>query len=128
LKGVAVLRIISILVLALAATGARAAEDALDEVNNARAARGLSPLKRDDGLTAAAKNCADVRAQYLWAGHCQNDYNALPSGVAAGATGCAAWAPSMGWGSCCTYENWTYAGAAVTVGRDGVRYMHLFVR
>jgi Cysteine-rich secretory protein family len=122
------LRIISLFIMTLAATNARAADDALDEVNKARAARGLPQFKRDDGLTTAAKNCADVRARNLWAGHCQNDYNALPAGVTAGATGCAAWEPSMGWGSCCTYENWTYAGAAVTTGRDGIRYMHLFVR
>src|SRR5262249_19221407 len=124
------LRIVSLLMFMFifAAANVRAAEDALDEVNKARAARGLLPFKRDDGLTAAAKSCADVRAQTLWAGHCRNDFSALPAGVTAGATGCAAWEPSMGWGSCCTYENWTYAGAAVTTGRNGVRYMHLFVR
>jgi hypothetical protein len=30
--------------------------------------------------------------------------------------------------SCCVYENYTYAGAAWVSGRDGRRYMHLFVR
>ena len=61
-------------------------------------------------------------------GHTSNDFTALPSGAYAAATGCAAWTPDWGWGACCTYENWTYAGAAWTTGRDGRRYMHLFVR
>ncbi len=33
-----------------------------------------------------------------------------------------------GFGACCSYENWNYAGAAAVIGRDGRRYMHLFVR
>jgi hypothetical protein len=30
--------------------------------------------------------------------------------------------------SCCVYDNYTYGGAAYVTGRDGKRYMHLFVR
>jgi hypothetical protein len=108
--------------------GVRAGEDALDEVNAARAARGLSPYIRDDNLTSGAKNVADFRAKHLIEGHTVNDFAGLPPGVLASASGCAAWAPGMGWGSCCTYERWTYAGAAYSVGRDGRRYMHLFVK
>lgn len=104
------------------------AEDALAEVNAARAARGLPPFQRDDGLMQAAYSCAQARASVLWDGHTRNDFAALPAGAYARATGCAAWSPSMGWGSCCTYENYSYAGAAYVMGRDGRRYMHLFVR
>jgi hypothetical protein len=105
-----------------------AGEDALDEVNAARAARGLRPFVKDDGLTAGAINVADFRAARLMAGHTSNDFAGLPEGYTASAAGCAAWEPSMGWGACCTYENYRYAGAAWAIGRDGRRYMHLFVR
>jgi hypothetical protein len=102
--------------------------DALDEVNATRAARGLRPFIRDDYLTMGAKNAAQMRAASLTEGHTSNDFAALPPGGNATAAGCAAWEPSMGWGACCTYENYTYAGAAYVFGRDGRRYMHLFVR
>jgi hypothetical protein len=105
-----------------------AAEDALAEVNAARAARGLRPFIKDDYLTAGAINVADFRAARLMEGHTRNDFGGLPAGYTASAAGCAAWEPSMGWGACCTYENYTYAGAAWAIGRDGRRYMHLFVR
>jgi hypothetical protein len=104
-----------------------AAEDALDEVNAVRAARGLPPFIYDEGLTMAACGCADFRAERLITGHC-NDFAALPEGVTARAAGCAAWHPELGWGACCSYQNYTYAGAAWTMGRDGRRYMHIFVR
>jgi hypothetical protein len=102
--------------------------EALDEVNAVRAARGLPPYVRDDNLTAAAAGCAEFRATRLIAGHTANDFAALPPGTQASSAGCAAWDPSMGWGSCCTYDRYTYGGAAYAIGRDGRRYMHLFVR
>lgn len=104
------------------------AEDALAEVNKARAERGLPPFKHDANLYKAAASCADFRAARLMAGHTSNDFNALPAGTTATASGCGALEPSWGWGSCCTYDRYTYAGAALTIGRDGKRYMHLFVR
>lgn len=107
---------------------ARAGEDALDEVNRARAARGLPPFQRDDSLVAAAKACADFRASRLMEGHTGNDFQFLPRGASAAASGCAAWRQGEGWGSCCTYERWRTAGAAYAIGRDGRRYMQLFVR
>jgi len=110
------------------AGSSRAAEDALDEVNAARTARGLRPFIRDDGLTAGAKNVADFRAARLIAGHTGNDFAGLPIGSTASVAGCAAWEPSWGWGACATYDNYAYAGAAWSMGRDGRRYMHLFVR
>jgi uncharacterized protein YkwD len=116
------------LALFFTATPASAGEDALAEVNAARAARGLKPYIRDDGLTAGAINVADFRAKALCQGHTANDFGGLPIGCRASSAGCAAWAPEQGWGACCTYENWTYAGAAYAVGRDGRRYMQLFVR
>jgi hypothetical protein len=106
----------------------RAGVDALDEVNAARAARGLKPFIKDPFLTAGAINVADFRAAWLMAGHTGNDFAGLPARCAANAAGCAAWEPLWGWGACCTYENWTYAGAAWAMGRDGRRYMQLFVR
>jgi hypothetical protein len=108
-----------------------ASDDALDEVNAARARRGLPAYAKDEGLTAAAKAAADFRASHLVAGHVGGnlgDFAFLPVGSTAAAAGCGALDPSWGWGSCCTYDRYTTAGAAVTIGRDGKRYMHLFVR
>lgn len=102
--------------------------DALDEVNALRAARGLRPFIRDEGLVRGAAACAAHRAARLLFGHTSNDFAFLPSGTWASAGGCAAWSPSLGWGACCTFDNYTYAGAAVAIGADGKRYMHLFVR
>jgi hypothetical protein len=104
------------------------AVEALDEVNAVRAARGLPPYAKDDGLTQAAMSAARFRADRRMDGHTPSDFAHLPAGSNATAAGCAAWSPDMGWGSCCTYENWTTAGAAYVVGDDGRRYMHLFVR
>jgi len=114
--------------LVLMAAQAPAAEDALDEVNAVRVKRGLPRFERDEGLSKAAAKAADYRASRLIAGHTSNDFSFVPASSSASAAGCAAWSPSMGWGSCCTYENHKYAGAAWTKGRDGRRYMHLFVR
>jgi uncharacterized protein YkwD len=105
------------------------ATEALDEVNARRAAKGLYPYVRDDNLTRGAANVAAFRAQRHMAGHTSNDFGGLPAGVAATASGCAAWEPSWGWGSCCTDDvGPRYAGAAWVLGSDGRRYMHLFVR
>jgi hypothetical protein len=105
-----------------------AGNEALEEVNAARAARGLRPFIKDPDLTAGAINVADFRAARLMAGHTSNDFNGLPVGTTATSAGCAAWEPSFGWGACCTYDNYRYAGAAWALGRDGRRYMQLFVR
>jgi uncharacterized protein YkwD len=102
--------------------------DGLDEVNAKRAARGLRPFIRDEGLTQAARACASYRAQYSMFGHTSNDFAFVPSGSSASSAGCAAYPASYGWMSCCTYEGYTYGGAAWVTGRDGKRYMHLFVR
>ncbi|HEX4070711.1 MAG TPA: hypothetical protein VHX68_06060 [Planctomycetaceae bacterium] len=106
----------------------RAGVDALAEVNATRAVHGLAPFIKDASLTAGAINVADFRAARLIEGHTANDFGGLPTSATASAAGCAAWEPTWGWGACCTYENYTYAGAAWTMGRDGRRYMHLFVR
>lgn len=100
----------------------------LDEVNQARAKRGMRPFKNDPQLVVAAQKCAEIRAGNLIRGHLQNDFHYLPRGARASGAGCGALEPSWGWGTCCTYENYTYAGAAVVMGRDGKRYMHIFVR
>jgi hypothetical protein len=109
-------------------TAKKATKSALKEVNAARARRGLPPYKEDKRLTVAAHGAAKYRAARLIAGHTPNDFQFVPKGGVAQAAGCAAWEPSWGWGSCCTYENWRYAGAAWAMGRDGRRYMHLFLR
>jgi hypothetical protein len=100
----------------------------LSEVNAVRAQRGLPPYLEDPLLTAGAQAAANFRATYQLAGHTSNDFAFLPPGASAPAAGCATWEPSWGWGSCCTFENHTYAGAAYAMGNDGLRYMHLFVR
>ena len=104
------------------------AQQVLDEVNAARAARGLRPYVLDETLAQGATACAIQRARTRNAGHTSNDFGFLPPGASARAAGCAAWPVGMGWGSCCTYDNYTFAGAGYCVGADGRRYMHIFVR
>jgi hypothetical protein len=69
--------------------------------------------------------CAAHRAANRIEFHTSNDF---AFGGGARATGCAAWPQGMGWGSCCTFESYTYAGAAWAIGADGRRYMSLFCR
>lgn len=104
------------------------ADDALHEVNAERVRRGLRPYQPDPSLNHAAQSCARIRAANFIRGHLSNDFAYLPSGATASAAGCGALEPSWGWGTCCTYDNYTYAGAAWVMGTDGRRYMHLFVR
>lgn len=108
-------------------TAGSSAADGLDEVNAKRAARGLRPFVRCPLLTAAAERCAAFRAEHGLFGHTSNDF-AFLSGCSASAAGCAAYPAEYGWLSCCMWDNATYAGAAYVVGRDGKRYMHLFIR
>jgi len=104
-------------------------DDALAEVNAERAKRGLSPFQPDPLLNQAALACAKQRCARSIHGHLpESDFTYLPSGGHATAAGCGALEPSWGWGTCCTYDNYTYAGAAWVMGTDGRRYMHLFVR
>lgn len=121
------MRVCLMLLCLVVAGSAVAATDAIDEVNATRAARGLPPFIKDPNLTAGAMAVADYRASNLIAGHTSSDFAFLPRGVFAPSAGCAAWHPGWGWGACCTYDSWRYAGAAYAVGRDGRRYMHLFV-
>ncbi len=100
----------------------------LQEVNALRARKGMKPYLPDQGLTKAAYAAACYRAEHLIKGHTKNDFQFLPDGCQADAAGCAAWPPSAGWGSCCIYDRYTYAGAAWCMGRDGKRYMHIFCR
>ena len=104
------------------------AEEVLAEVNALRAQRGLPPYILDTNLTHGAVACAEYRARHGIQGHTSNDFGFLPAGVRAGAAGCAAWPVGMGWGSCCCYDNYRFAGAGFCVGADGKRYMHLFVK
>lgn len=99
--------------------------DALDEVNRARARRGLRPFIRDNGLSQAAAKAASERGRNRIKGHTNNDFKYSRNATSAG---CGAMEPSWGWNTCCTYENHTYAGAAYVMGADGNRYMHLYVR
>lgn len=106
-------------------------DDALDEVNAKRATRGIRPYVRDEGLTVAARAAAKYRADRLMFGHVMQgagDFQFLPPGVTAASAGCAAYPASYGWLSCDIWESNKYAGAAWAPGRDGKRYMHIFVR
>lgn len=81
--------------------------DALAEVNACRAARGLRPFLKCDGLTRAAIRAATHRAIFRIRGHCSGnmgDFQFLPEGFNASAAGCAAWPSELGFGSCCMYE------------------------
>ena len=120
--------LLATVVLFVSAAAAYGGSDALHEVNAVRARRGLPPFQRDESLSRAAFQAADFRAARHIAGHTSNDFAFVPRGCTAAAAGCAAWTPDFGWGSCCTYERWRYAGAAWSMGRDGRRYMHLYVR
>ena len=117
------LSFVALLALACAAF----ADEALAEVNAKRATRGLRPYVQDAALTQAAQACADFRAANLMFGHTNNDFQFLPPGARADSAGCAAYPASYGWLSCDIWEPHTYAGAAYAVGRDGKRYMHLFI-
>lgn len=117
------LSFVALLALACAAF----ADEALAEVNAKRATRGLRPYVQDAALTQAAQACADFRAANLMFGHTSNDFAFLPPGARADSAGCAAYHASYGWLSCDIWEPHTYAGAAYAVGRDGKRYMHLFI-
>ena len=110
------------------ASSTQGSDDALDEVNAERAKRGLRPFQPDALLNQAARTAAAQRAASHIHGHLSNDFACVPSGGHATAAGCGALEPSWGWGTCCTYDNYTYAGAAWVMGSDGRRYMHLFVR
>lgn len=112
-------------------TSSSGSDDSLDEVNRARALRGLRPFINDSLLNQGARLCARLRAQQHIHGHLggnMSDFACLPQGVEMSAAGAGALTPDWGWGTCCTYENYQYAGAAWVMGSDGLRYMSLFVR
>src|SRR5205823_1227923 len=120
--------VLSVLALVLARPAVAPAEDVrmvasaqqvLDEVNAARAQRGLPPYTLDEGLARGATACAIYRARHGMDGHTPNDFGFLPPGASARAGGCAAWPVGTGWGSCCTYDTYQYAGAGYCVGPDG---------
>jgi hypothetical protein len=103
--------------------------DGLAEVNARRARSGLPPYLRDPLLTAAARGAAAFRAARLMFGHTQNDFAFIPAGGHARAAGCAAYHLSYGWMSCGVEDRTArYAGAYWVTGRDGRRFMHLFLR
>lgn len=116
----------------------------LDQINRQRAAYGLDPYVHDDDLTKAALGCVECRAATLNPDHLsdtnQGDFRFLPGGfkgkVENYAAGCAAWPEdhclSSGFGACAMYDGCRLgksirAGAAWCRGRDGRRYMHLFI-
>lgn len=103
------------------------AVDALDEVNAHRARLGLPAFIRDEGLSMGARVMAAARAYRLLQGHNRNDFQYLPQGTRAAATGCGASAGGN-WLTCCAEDSYKYAGAAYVMGRDGKRYMHVAVR
>jgi hypothetical protein len=106
----------------------KGSDDALAEVNEARAKLGLRAFVRDPLLTKAALLCAQQRAARNIHGHLpESDFTYLHQvGGQASAAGCGALDPSWGWQSCCWQENWTRAGAAWVMGPDNRRFMHIF--
>jgi hypothetical protein len=104
--------------------------DALDELNAKRAAKGLRPYIRDEGLTRAARACAAFRAQHRLFGHVEGgrgDFAFAEPGVRVDATGCAAYPAHMGFLACAMWDDYTHAGAISVPGSDGRSYHHLFV-
>ena len=104
-------------------------ENALDEVNKARAERGLKPYIHDPLLAKGALECAKQRASRLIHGHLpESDFTYLPKEVNVNGVvgGCAAW--ESGFGACAMYDNYTYCGASWVRGSDGLKYCHIFVR
>lgn len=98
-------------------------------MNRQRAAHGVKPLVRDDTLSETALKCATYRAERGIQGHTSNDFDFLPDRNyrLATATGCAAWRD--GFGACGILESkYTVAGAAVVVGKNGLRYCHVYYR
>ena len=101
--------------------------EALDEVNRQRAEHGLHAYLRDDGLMLAAAKCAAYRAANGIRGHTNNDFNFLPKGAFSNHAGCAAW--QSGFGACFIFDSgFKYAGAAYSIGPDGLRFCQIFVR
>lgn len=111
-----------------AASTVAAGADALGQVNALRSARGLPPYVACPGLQEAALACATYRARLGIRGHCSNDFLFLPAGYSAEAAGCAAWPAGSGWGACCTFDSYRFAGAAQVIGPDGLSYNHIYVR
>lgn len=90
-------------------------ENALAEVNEARAKRGLKPYIYDATLAKAALECAKYRAARHMAGHCdgqRGDFGFLPSGYDTNGVvgGCAGLEPSWGFQACAMFDNYTYCG------------------
>jgi hypothetical protein len=117
------------------AAGIPGVQDGLDEVNAKRAARGLPPFIRDEGLSRGAARCASIKAANCHSGHLNggmSDFACLDPGVHCRSTGADGskchLGDGWGWMTCCTFDNYQYAGAAWAIGPDGCRYMSLFVR
>ena len=104
---------------------ARAATDALDEVNAARTQMGLAVFQRDEALTQGAMAAADYRAANGIGLHTYNDFAFLPAGSAASGSGTGYNGGPL---NCCyATSNYPVAGAAYATGNDGVRRIHIFV-
>ena len=130
----------------LFAANVNAADDALHEVNAARAERGLPPYINDPVLAASAKAAAEYRAKYRRPGHLHvfiggveyNDFSFLPAGYQW--YGPDDWSmidsgcehpdyPPRDWAACCTHDTeYTHAGAAFAYDANGRRYNHIFAR
>lgn len=107
---------------------------ALDQLNSQRAQRGLRPYVLDEGLQAAAEQCAQIRAAQHIHGHLPtgnqfplSDFSLL-DGVTCACTGAGANTPDWGFTACEAYGNYTFAGASGVMGSDGRYYCSLYLR
>lgn len=113
------------LLIALCASSAIAATDALDEVNGARAQMGLPAFQRDEALTQGALAAAEYRAANGVSLHTYNDFAFLPPGSSASGSGTGLNGGPL---NCCyATSSYPVAGAAYATGRDGIRRVHIFV-
>ena len=102
--------------------------DGLEEVNRLRRAHGVAEFERDLELNNAAIKLSLHRAKHLIAGHSDDDFGFLWDRKSADASGVGAAKDEWGWCTCCMLDKYRYAGAAWARGRDGQRYMSIFVR
>ena len=114
------MRFIATLLIGLACSTAHAT--AMQEVNYWRARNGLPAFVEVPWITASAQAKAEYRAA-----RCLKDGHDGPKHPAGCREGTGEATSMWGWLTCCMEETGKYAGAGVSIGADGERYMVLMV-